>query len=645
MVKMAADAAARGLRVLLDHRGRRVPADNILALVALNIRAGDTVTLRFETPDGEWRPELREMAERVERFLARGDQAEEAGGDEVDRIIHTTTVALDRIIENLASGLVVVNARNEIILLNRAAERYLGLQASEVLGRKADEVIPNSRLARVLETGEPELARRQVVNGLTLVTNRSPILVDGQIIGAVAVFQDISELEQLAGELREIRALKGQFALLLDSVAEGICIMDRTGAVTYANAAFRKLFGDPPRWSPNGAIARSIRSGRSILGQAETAPDGATILADVHVQVVDGRVHGVVAICRSADVVRELGRRLEQQEERVSYLEQELVRARPMPPAFSRIIGRSGVLQDALAMAAKAAASSSTILIRGESGTGKELVAEAIHQASPRADGPFVRLNCAAVPPTLVESELFGHEKGSFTGATRRRLGKFELANGGTIFLDEIGALDITLQAKLLRVLQNRELERVGGQETIPVDVRVIAATNANLEEMVKEGRFREDLYYRLNVIGIYLPPLRERRSDIPLLVEHFIGKLADRVGSAVRGIEPEALRLLMAYDWPGNVRQLENVVERALNLCDGTVITPEDLPSYVYQPRRSAALVNPLPSGEVAPLQAYEREIIRLALEQYGSFNAAAKALGVTHRTVALKARRYGLV
>jgi len=310
-------------------------------------------------------------------------------------------------------------------------------------------------------------------------------------------------------------------------------------------------------------------------------------------------------------------------------------------------VGKSGTLRDALAMAAKAAPSSTTMLIRGESGTGKELVAEAIHEASPRAKKPLVRLNCSAIPPTLVESELFGHERGAFTGAVRRRLGKFELAHGGTIFLDEIGALELPLQAKLLRVLQNRVLERVGGEEPVPVDVRVIAATNADLEQLVEQGQFREDLYYRLNVIGIYLPPLRDRGSDIPLLVEHFIAKLSAKVGREVVGITPEALRLLMAYDWPGNVRQLENVIERGINLCEGPYIAIGDLPPYITHPHTTQAntLVHALPGGEVAPLEAYDKEIIKLALERYGSFNAAAKALGITHRTVALKARRYRLV
>lgn len=650
LVKVAVEAAAEsGLRILFRHGDRTVPAENFFALVSLRVPRGDAVTLLCDLDAGstaEQRAAAERAFRRMTQLLAEGSFSPEAEGAEaVDEILHEATVTLDRVLEHIPNGLVVVNDQDEILLLNPAAERYLGIQAESVLGLKADDVIPNSRLARVLRTGQAEMARRQVTGDATLVTNRTPIWSDGRIIGAAAIFQDISDLERVAGELREVKALKEQLNLVLDAVGEGICVIDPDGTVKYSNPAFLRLFGKPPRWSPNGPVAQTLKTGEPTLGEVEVAPSGARILVDVYVIRVDQEIQSVVAVGRSADVVRELARRVEHEEARAEYLAQELVRVRPLAPAFTRLVGTSGTFRDALAIAAKAAPSPSTILIRGESGTGKELVAEAIHRASPRARGPFVRLNCAAIPPTLVESELFGHEKGAFTGATRRRLGKFELASGGTIFLDEIGTLDLTLQAKLLRVLQSREVERVGGEESIPIDVRVIAATNADLDEMVANGGFREDLYYRLNVIGIYLPPLRERRGDIPLLVDHFLTKLGERLGRQVRGVTPEALRVMTGYDWPGNVRQLENVVERALTLCEGPLVTVDDLPGYLHHPAAAANLVNPTPAGEVAPLEEYEREVIRLALERHGSFNAAAKALGVTHRTVALKARRYGLI
>lgn len=253
-----------------------------------------------------------------------------------------------------------------------------------------------------------------------------------------------------------------------------------------------------------------------------------------------------------------------------------------VPP--EEMIGRSPVMQEVYKSIGKVADSNVTVLILGESGTGKELVARAIHRNSRRHQGPFVKINCAAIPENLLESELFGYEKGAFTGALTRKLGKFELAHRGTIFLDEISEIKPATQAKLLRVLQEKEFERVGGTDTIKVDVRILAATNKNLEEMVREGLFREDLYFRLNVVSIVLPPLRERREDIPLLVDHFLKKYASELQKEIKGFSPEALKLLKEYDWPGNVRELRNVCERAVVMAAGPVILPEDLP-FSLQP------------------------------------------------------------
>ena len=297
-----------------------------------------------------------------------------------------------------------------------------------------------------------------------------------------------------------------------------------------------------------------------------------------------------------------------------------------------------------LALASKAADSSANVLIRGESGTGKEVIAEGIHYASGRRRGPFIRVNCGAIPGALLESELFGHEKGAFTGAVRRKLGKFELANHGTIFLDEIGELDKNLQVKLLRVLQQKEFDRVGGEETIHVDVRIIAATNRDLEAMVREGTFRDDLYYRLNVIPIILPPLRDRPDDIPLLVEHFIEKISKENKKDVRGITPDAMQMFMHYRWPGNVRELENVIERVITLMDTDLITAAVLPSYI-KGDIAGREVQSLADDTVLPWEEYEKQIIANALRQGTSFNGAAKLLRISHKTVAAKARKYGLV
>jgi len=254
----------------------------------------------------------------------------------------------------------------------------------------------------------------------------------------------------------------------------------------------------------------------------------------------------------------------------------------PPPAAADRqrpIIGESQALKKVLSLAKKVAATDSTVMIHGESGTGKELLARELHFNSPRAAKPLIPVNCGAIPEELLEAELFGHEKGAFTNAVRTRLGRFEMADGGTIFLDEIGDMSPKLQVKLLRVVQEHEIERVGGDRIIPVDIRIITATNVELARAVEEGRFREDLFYRLNVIPITMPPLKERKEDLPLLAEHFLARLAATRGSRVTGLAPEVLGRLLAYDWPGNVRELENLVERMVTLADGPLLTVEDLP------------------------------------------------------------------
>ena len=307
------------------------------------------------------------------------------------------------------------------------------------------------------------------------------------------------------------------------------------------------------------------------------------------------------------------------------------------------IIGESGRMQEVLALAKRVAPSDATVLIRGESGTGKELIARAIHFNSPRASGPLVNLNCAALPEQLLESELFGHEKGAFTGAVAQRKGRFEQADGGSIFLDEIGDLSPALQVKLLRVLQEREFERVGGNRTLTVDVRVLAATHRDLERALRDGTFRDDLYYRLNVVTIQIPPLRERREDIPPLLEHFVRKFAEKNRRDVTGLTAAARDALLKYEYPGNVRELENVVERAILLCRGRVIDLEDLPATVRPGQRGGA--EPLPKDLPGILADIERQAIASALEQSGGVQTqAADSLGISERVLRYKMKKYGL-
>jgi DNA-binding NtrC family response regulator len=296
---------------------------------------------------------------------------------------------------------------------------------------------------------------------------------------------------------------------------------------------------------------------------------------------------------------------------------------------FENIIGQSSKMQDVFRLVEKVVDTDTTVLIRGESGTGKELVAMAIHQNGPRAKKPFIAINCAAIPENLLESELFGHEKGAFTGADRMKQGKFELAGSGTIFLDEIGDLSPSMQVKLLRVLQSKQIERLGGTESIQVNARVITATNRNLEDLLKVKQFREDLYYRINIFPIFLPPLRERKEDLPILIEYFIKKFCN---DQSKPISPEAEKLLLAYHWPGNVRELENVIERASLLCGENHIQLQHIPQHLQFDTVDLSFPN-LPD-EGIQLEAHEKNLIRQALNKAkGNKSKAAQLLGITRR------------
>jgi DNA-binding NtrC family response regulator len=308
---------------------------------------------------------------------------------------------------------------------------------------------------------------------------------------------------------------------------------------------------------------------------------------------------------------------------------------------FHNIIGDSSQIQGVYDVVRRAAATRATVLILGESGTGKELIAQALHQESSRKDKPFIRVHCAALSENLLESELFGHEKGSFTGAVGRKEGRFELADGGTLFLDEIGEISAAVQVKLLRVLQQREFERVGGTQTIKVDVRIVAATHRDLTAEVKAGRFREDLFYRLNVVSLTLPPLRARKSDIPQLVSHFLEKYSESYGKEVKGLAPGTLQALLSHDWPGNIRELENAIERAVVLAQGPELTADDLPPVLRGPRPTGSTSNHLIPG--ASMATIEREAILRTLEMVqGSTSRAAEILGISVRKIQYRLKEY---
>lgn len=631
------------VRIYLKYgKKAEIPATNMMPLVSLQIKKGDTVIVEVRGRDAK------SAVDEMVGFLESDFQINDLRLQELDSVIQDTTFTAEQVFFSMVNGLLVIDDNEVVTIFNPAAERILGLSAADVIGKKIFEVLPNSRLHVVLKTREAELGKKQVIGESVIITNRTPIVVDGKTRGAMAIFEDISALEQTVGELREVKELKERLHLVLESVEDGICVVNKEGEITYVNPAYIKIVGQDEligknvfNIAPEGFRCRVLKTGKPVLGEISQKANGVRIVANVNPIVVDGEVAGVVSTIKDLTEVRELMEKLNQITARAEYLEQELIRTKKPHEAFNKIIGSNSKLMESLAVAGKAADTSSTVMIRGESGTGKELVAEGIHYSSSRREGPFIRVNCAAIPGSLLESELFGHERGAFTGAIKRKLGKFELAHQGTIFLDEIGDMDKQMQVKLLRVIQERKFERVGGEETIAVDVRIIAATNRGLEEMVEEGSFREDLYYRLNVIPVFLPPLRDRRDDIPVLVDHFISKFNQSLGKSVKCLKAEALEVMSGYGWPGNVRELENVIERLVTLTDSHFVDIDELPGYLRRGDKDKEVFD---DEVILSWEEYERQIITRALEKYGTYNRAGKVLGLTHKTIANKARKYGI-
>lgn len=630
---------------------KKVSAASLMPLVLLKVKQNEKIIVEAQ---GE---APQEALEEICSFLESDfDLEDKSTINQVDTIINNNTMTLEQVFSNIPNGIIATDENDIITIFNEEAERILNLSSGEVIGKDVDKVIYQSKLKEINKSGKSELMVREVINDRILLINRTPIMIDKISKGALAVFSDISNLEKVKNELKTVKELKERLQLILETVQDGICVMSSDGVITYVNRAYLRILSEKEEnilnknirdISPDGVRRRVLETEKSVVGALSYKENDVTIVCNVNPIIVDGEITGVVSVIKNITEVKKLSEKLNKASAKAEYLEEELFRTKKPDLAFSKYIGYSGKVLDALATASKAAKTNTTVLIRGESGTGKELIAEGIHYGSKNAKGPFVRVNCAAIPQNLLESELFGHEKGSFTGAIKRKLGKFELAQNGTIFLDEIGEMDKSMQAKILRVIQEKEFQRVGGEETIKVNVRIIGATHRNLEDMVRTMEFREDLYYRLNVIPIFLPPLRERRQDIAPLLEHFINKISKNIGKNISLVKNDAMEALLNYSWPGNVRELENLVERLVALNENQVIDLDDLPSYMREERpmkQEKAHVTSIIEDDILPLKEYEKIIIEKALKKYGSYNAAGKVLGLTHKTVAAKARQYGI-
>lgn len=564
---------------------------------------------------------------------------------------------LDLILNATHDAIVAVDEEGKIFVFNPSAEKITGQKASDILGRHVREVIHTTRLDHVLATGEAELNQRQIIGDTEIVTNRVPVRDEnGKVVGAVAVFRDMTEVRSLAEEVTNLRAVQSRLKAIIDATQDAISVVDEEGNGLLINPAYTRLTGltekdvigkpatvdiGESQPSMHMQVLRTRQPVKNVL--MTVGPAKRQVVVSVSPVFVDDKLKGAVGVVHDVSEIVRLNDELERMKKIVRQLEAKY--------SFDEVVSVSPLTAQAVDQARRVASTSATVLLRGESGTGKELFAHAIHSASPRKNKPFVRVNCAALTESLLESELFGYVDGAFTGARRGgRRGLFEEAEGGTIFLDEVGVMNLTSQAHLLRVLQEKEIVRVGDSKPIRVDVRVIAATNVPLEQMVAEGRFREDLYYRLNVIPIFIPPLRQRTEDLPGLVEVILRKLNQEYGRSVERVSPAVLETFRKYRWPGNVRELENVLGRAMM----NMRYQDDEVTLAHLPPLVPSDTGPLPPGQRPvpaqgvvslkdALEAAERRAIEEALAQAnGNKTKAARSLGVSIRTLYNKLERY---
>jgi PAS domain S-box-containing protein len=557
------------------------------------------------------------------------------------------------ILENMQDAVIGIDVNGKIIIINRRAKELLNISYEDVIGKKITDVVSESKLISVINNENVGIDENFIISGKHFIVNRVPVETNGQIYGALALFNDITDYRKISKRLDEDEGYIDILNTIMDTVNEWVVVVDKDGIITMMSKAYKDFLKVP---NPEGKHVTEVientrmhivaKTGKALIGDIQEIKGNRMIAMRVPIKK-DGKVIGAVGKVMFKDIsdFLSLSKKLNKLEQELEYYKKELDNNRVAKYSFRNIIGNSKSLMKVKKIAEKAARTNSNVLIIGESGTGKELFAHAIHNASERRLGPFVKINCAAIPSELLESELFGYEEGAFTGAKKGgKKGKFELANGGTILLDEIGDMPLNMQAKLLRVLQEKELERVGGNIVQNLDVRIIASTNKDLEELVKNKKFRQDLYYRLNVMTVSLPPLRERREDIKELAIAIKTKLTKRLGIYVEGITEEALDYLANYNWPGNIRELENVIERAINLLDSDLlIKPEHLPKRItknttkFHIRSNRKLKN--------ILEEVEKEVILEYLqENNGNKNKTAKMLGISRVNLYKKLEKYDL-
>lgn len=570
--------------------------------------------------------------------------------------LEKTREELNVVLDSTPSGIIAVDRTGLIITFNKSAEKLSGINAARAVGAQIEDVLPQTGLLEVLKDGQAATEKIEL-EGATVILNRTPICTDGLVTGAVAVFQDVTDLHRIAAELLDLRSHASTLETVLEYAYDGIVVVDDKGIITMFNKSYANFLDI----NQKDAVGRHItdvientrmhivlQTGVPEIGSRQRIKNQDMIVQRIPI-IKDGRVLGAVGkvMFKNITDLKDLAEKMDILQTKVDYYEKELRSIRGARYGLENIIGFSDGIMRAKNELLQAARNNLTVLIRGESGTGKELFAHAIHSCSCKASGPFIKVNCAAIPGEMLEAELFGYEEGAFTGARKGgKPGKFELAHTGTLFLDEIGDMPVAMQAKILRALQEKEVERLGGLETIDVKVRVVAATNKDLEKMVEEGKFREDLYYRLNVVPIQVPPLRERPEDMPALVRILTKNICSEQGIPPREIDPNVVDLLKKYTWPGNVRELFNLLERLLTSVEGPVVTAAHLPRFLLDKICGPRMSETIPINLSTLKNKTEKETIVEALSKSGgNRKEAARLLGIHRSTLYDKMNKLGMV
>jgi len=561
------------------------------------------------------------------------------------------------ILDSIYNGIIAIDDEGYITIFNEASAKIRGINKNDAIGRLIHNIIPTSQLLVVSKTGESITGEKQLINGNIIVTNRSPIVKDNKIIGAIGVFQDINDLEKVSKKLDKEIAINQELQFIMDNSYDLITVIDKTGVALRASSSLEKMFGikmedfigrNVKDLETNGVLSKSVTSlvlqtqKKQTLIQ-DTKGGRRLLVTGVPIFNKDRDLYRVINFSHDITELSRLKLQLEETEELLKKYKEELGELR-REKVEERIIARSTKMAKVVDLAARVARVDTNVLITGESGSGKEVVANYIHQLSPRKESSFIKINCGAIPENLLESELFGYVRGAFTGASKEgKLGLVLQANKGTLFLDEIGDLPLVLQVKVLQLIQEKKFNPVGGTKPVEVDIRIIAATHRDLMKMVEKGDFREDLYYRLNVIPILIPPLRERKDEIPILINYFLSKFGEKY-MLKKYFSPEAIERLIQYSWPGNVRQLENLIERMVVTTEGEIINLNQLPWELQEEieaNRDILQLNKILPLDLA-VERLERELIMMAYQKYSSINKVAEVLGVHRTTIVRKVNKY---